>query len=132
MDSSDKPTVLLEYYLKRLNRAIRIINKLGEVMFAEEADQVGSRVDISDPVCQVCHVQTPPLVQPDLHKRIYQEIEGNDEHLLRMMTPILNEARCSAAACHYHPAEEKVLGVLEFPFPCWGKTGWSRTSNAAP
>ena len=102
-------------------RGIRIINKLGEVMFAEQTAQVGSRVEISEPVCQVCHVQTPPMVQPDLHKRIYQEIEGNDEHILRMMTPILNEARCAAAACHYHPAEEKVLGVLDVSFSLLAK-----------
>ena len=64
----------------------------------------------------MCHAQSIPIVLPDLPKRIYQELEQEDEHLLRLMTPIQNEARCSSAACHYHPAEEKVLGVLDVSF----------------
>ena len=30
-----------------------------------------------------------------------------------MVTPVYNEPACSQAACHAHPAEIKVLGVLD-------------------
>jgi histidine kinase len=96
-------------------RDIRIINKVGDVMFAIEEEQVGTRVPVFDSLCQVCHAQSVPIVLPDLQKRIYQEIE-EDEHLLRLMTPIQNEARCSSAACHYHRADEKILGMLDVSF----------------
>jgi hypothetical protein len=32
---------------------------------------------------------------------------------LNMVTPIYNEPACSNAACHAHPVEVRVLGVLD-------------------
>jgi len=32
---------------------------------------------------------------------------------LGIITPLENQAACSNAACHAHPAEQKILGVLD-------------------
>src|SRR5581483_150887 len=36
-----------------------------------------------------------------------------NERILATTTPILNAPSCSGAACHAHPVEQKVLGVLD-------------------
>jgi histidine kinase len=102
-------------------RGIRILNKAGEVMFAAAEDQLGAVVPISEAMCQVCHFQADPLVHPALQRRIYEEIDTGEDHILRLLTPILNEPRCAAAPCHYHPEDEKVLGLLDVSFSLWGK-----------
>src|ERR1019366_8335325 len=43
--------------------------------------------------------------------RIFSGRDGGRN--LAMVTPIPNEAACSQAACHAHPAAVKVLGVLD-------------------
>ena len=35
------------------------------------------------------------------------------ERVLGLITPIRNEAQCSNAACHAHPASKTILGVLD-------------------
>ena len=37
----------------------------------------------------------------------------NGARVLSIITPIENQASCSNAACHAHPASQKVLGVLD-------------------
>ncbi len=102
-------------------RGIRILNKVGDVKFASKAEQAGALVHVSDPLCQVCHSQPEPMVLPTLQQRIYQEVDEGGEHILRLLTPIVNENRCAAAACHYHPSDEKVLGALDVSFSLRGK-----------
>jgi histidine kinase len=112
----DIKNIVSNYGELREIRGIRILNKYGDIMFSHQGAPVGDRIPISDPLCQVCHAQAQPLVEPPLPKRIYQEVEDDGEHLLRLMTPILNEPRCAAAPCHYHSADEQVLGALDVAF----------------
>jgi histidine kinase len=38
---------------------------------------------------------------------------GNAQRLLGLISPIHNEPGCSTQACHFHPADKKVLGALD-------------------
>lgn len=75
---------------------IRIYNSAGLVMFSTASEEAhnpaAAKVDLSYPV--------RTQYAPDGHRR------------LEMLTPIYNEHSCSQAACHAHPADVKVLGVL--------------------
>ena len=49
-----------------------------------------------------------------LELRERSRIFANGDHrVLGIITPIYNEPSCSTAACHAHPPEQKVLGVLD-------------------
>jgi two-component system, NtrC family, sensor kinase len=76
---------------------IRMFNRAGQMMFSTNAED---RVALPGP-------QMDETGSVRIQK-------GNDgKRLLKMLTPIYNEAACSQAACHAHPADVKVLGVLD-------------------
>ncbi len=94
-----------------INR-IRIYNRDGRVMFSTKpGEQV--LVDKSAEVCALCHSSIKPKVSIDapFRARVFPGEDGRRK--LFMATPIYNEAACSQAACHAHPAGIKVLGVLD-------------------
>jgi len=98
-------------------RGIRIFNKEGLVMFASAAEDVGTRLDMSEPMCQACHRTPAPSLRPALSERIYGDDTVDGEHVLRLVSPILNEESCTLnTSCHFHRAEEKILGELDIAF----------------
>jgi two-component system NtrC family sensor kinase len=54
-----------------------------------------------------------PLVRVDVPSRARIFATPDGVRKLAMITPIYNEPACSNADCHAHPAEKKVLGVLD-------------------
>ncbi len=53
------------------------------------------------------------MMQPDYPERTKTHHDlGGDSGLIAVSIPILNEAKCSTAACHFHSAAEPVLGFL--------------------
>lgn len=98
-------------------RGVRIINKSGEVMFASNTDQLHAFISQDDPICQTCHQYSTPRLQPALSEAIYEESEGSEERLLRLVSPIQNEQGCSTNSnCHFHRQEDKILGILDLAF----------------
>lgn len=76
---------------------IRMFNRAGQVTFS-------TRPEDAQPA-------TP--LQADLAQRVRIREGGDGRRRLEMLTPIYNEPSCSQAACHAHPAGDKVLGVLD-------------------
>jgi histidine kinase len=98
-------------------REIRIINKAGQVMFSSQGDAASEKLDTAAAPCQVCHQQTPPLVSPNLERRLYARGMVDGEPVLRIVGPIANESGCAdPAGCHFHGQDEKILGVLDIVF----------------
>jgi len=91
---------------------IRVYNKLGEVVFATDRKDLGTRVDLNAEACVNCHVGER-LEAPQTRQLI--RIFSQPEHgrVLGMIHPIRNEAECSSADCHAHPASKTILGVLD-------------------
>jgi two-component system NtrC family sensor kinase len=91
---------------------IRVYNKLGEVVFATDRKDLGTRVDLNAEACVNCHVGER-LEAPQTRQLI--RIFSHPEHgrVLGMIHPIRNEAECSSADCHAHPASKTILGVLD-------------------
>ncbi len=77
---------------------LRISDARGRVAFSSIAKELGGPRPLPLPI--------PPASQ----SRIFS-LPG--ERILSITTPILNSPSCSTAACHAHPASQKVLGVLD-------------------
>ncbi len=76
---------------------IRMYNSAGQVVFSTNGEDVRNgqptRLDLTYPV---------------------RSSRASDGHRrMEMLTPIYNERSCSQASCHAHPADMKVLGVLD-------------------
>ena len=92
---------------------IRIFDQEGRITYTTNAGELDHVVDKTAEACYACHAQSQPLAhlnRPDRF-RIYRNTAGT--RVLGIITPIENQASCSNAACHAHPAEQKILGVLD-------------------
>ncbi len=92
---------------------IRIFDQEGRITYTTNAAEQNHVVDKTAEACYACHAQSQPLTRvnrPDRF-RIYRNASGM--RILGIITPIENQPSCSNAACHAHPAEQKILGVID-------------------
>jgi len=92
---------------------IRIFDQEGRITYTTNSVEVNHVVDKTGEACYACHAQSQPLTRlnrPDRF-RIYRNTSGT--RVLGIITPIENQPACSNAACHAHPAEKQILGVLD-------------------
>jgi len=92
---------------------IRMFNRTGEVRFSTNPADVRTRIERTSQPCAICHAPGAPRLHVPLPSRslVYNGADGRRR--LDMVTPIYNEKACSDAECHAHPAEMKVLGVVD-------------------
>jgi len=92
---------------------IRIFDQEGKITYTTALAEQNHVVDKTGEACYGCHVQSQPLARlnrPDRF-RIYRNAAG--DRVLGIITPIENQPSCSNAACHAHPAEQRILGVID-------------------
>jgi two-component system NtrC family sensor kinase len=92
---------------------VRILDQEGRVSYSTDSAEVSHVLDKTAEACYGCHTQSQPLARlkrPDRF-RIYRI--GGGQRVLGIITPIENQPSCSNAACHAHPADQQVLGVLD-------------------
>ncbi len=92
---------------------VRILDQEGRVSYSTDPAEVSHVLDKTAEACYGCHSQSQPLARlnrPDRF-RIYRN--GGGHRVLGIITPLENQARCSNAECHAHPASQQVLGVLD-------------------
>jgi len=92
---------------------VRIFNKKGVVAFSSKPEEVNRQVDKKAEGCVVCHEKAAPVTTLGTMQkaRTFKNVAG--EEILAITAPIYNEPECANAACHFHPAEQKVLGTLD-------------------
>lgn len=92
---------------------IRIYNKEGEIKYSNAPSEIDQSTNIKSEACYICHRSEPPLMNVSLDERtrILESPEGY--RLLGIISPIYNEAGCSANECHFHPQDKKILGALD-------------------
>jgi two-component system NtrC family sensor kinase len=91
---------------------VRIFNKEGRISFSTDAGEVNQYVDKRAEACYACHTQAQPLTRLDRPDR-FRIYRAGDHRVLAIINPIENQPACSNAVCHAHPAEQKILGVLD-------------------
>jgi two-component system NtrC family sensor kinase len=91
---------------------VRIFDKTGRVVFSTHGAETGSVIDMKAEACHKCHAVDRPIahLSRDERYRIYQ---AGEHRVLGLITPVYNRPTCSQAACHVHPAEKRVLGVID-------------------
>jgi two-component system, NtrC family, sensor kinase len=109
----DAYQVMQTIALKQGIDRIRMFNRGGRVMFSTRPEENNTHVDKSAETCAVCHSTGRPRLNVDLNSRVRIFRGPYGGRGLAMVTPVYNEPACSQAACHAHPAEMKVLGVLD-------------------
>jgi len=92
---------------------IRIINQEGRISFSSDSTETNTFVDKRTEACYGCHSQSQPLTHLDRPDRFRTYLLPSGERALGIINPIENSPSCSTAACHAHPATQKILGVLD-------------------
>src|SRR5246500_5460610 len=92
---------------------IRIFDQEGRITYTTNSAEQNHVVDKTAEACYACHAQSQPLTRLNrpARFRIYRNAAGT--RVLGIITPIENQASCSNASCHGHPAEQQILGVLD-------------------
>jgi two-component system, NtrC family, sensor kinase len=91
---------------------VRIFNKEGKIQFSSDWGEIGTMVGKKAEACYGCHAEDKPLERLDIPQRT-RIFKGKQYRILGMISPIYNDPDCYNAQCHYHPAEQTVLGVLD-------------------
>lgn len=93
---------------------LRIFDGAGEIDWSTDTNEVGKVVDKRAEQCTACHAANEPFHRLESKERIrIFEPEGGGGRVIGVIMPVENEPACSAADCHVHPADQKVLGVLD-------------------
>ena len=94
-------------------RRIRIFNEEGRISFSTEQAEVGKVVNKQAEACYACHAQAAPLTRLDRpdRARIFRDTDG--QRTLGIIRPIENQPSCSSGACHAHPPQRRILGVID-------------------
>lgn len=95
-------------------RDVRIINKVGEIIYSSDSTNINKMVDKRAESCYACHSEDEPLEQISITERtrIFQ-VHPDSSRLIGIISPIYNEKSCWQSDCHAHPEDQKVLGVLD-------------------
>jgi len=97
---------------QKLDR-IRIIGKDGRISHSTVAGEIGTAIDRTAEACTHCHESD----QVPTGKRTWTFTNASGNGMLASMQVIRNEPSCYNAACHQHPQEKAVLGVLDILYP---------------
>jgi len=92
---------------------LRIFDKKGLVMFSSSAAETGRFVDKSSGGCMECHAGATPSASLDAMRKARRFVNGQGTEVLAITAPIYNEPACYNAACHVHPREQQILGILD-------------------
>lgn len=92
---------------------LRIFDKRGLIVFSAQADERGRYVDKGTAGCLGCHGGATPLATLEAMQKARRFVDGNGVEVLAVTAPIYNEPACSSAACHVHPPEQQILGILD-------------------
>ena len=88
---------------------VRIFDNKGRINYSSHKEDIGTIVDKNSPICTSCHAaNSHPKNTPSWSIR-----KEKDFRVLNIVQPIHNELACYTSACHVHPKEQEVLGLVE-------------------
>jgi sensor histidine kinase regulating citrate/malate metabolism len=100
---------------------VRVYSSEGKILFSSgNSAEVGRMVNQKAEACFGCHSEARPLerLATSGRSRIFFSAHdvaqpGANHRVLGIINPMYNDSGCSSAACHAHPASQKVLGVID-------------------
>lgn len=92
---------------------IRLMSTDGMIHFSTQKNEIGQTIDQAKQQCMQCHCDDVVGLFPPMEnsRRIFKDCNGHE--ILSVTTEIPNRPSCYTAACHVHPPEDKVVGILE-------------------
>jgi hypothetical protein len=92
---------------------VRIFNKKGLIMFSGNHGEVLTYMDKKTAGCIGCHAG--PAAKSTLRQmeraRRFQDSRGKE--IIAITSPLYNDPACYTASCHFHSADQKILGILD-------------------
>lgn len=92
-------------------RQVRLISNGGRVIFSTNEKEIGVLLDKNAEPYNIIGPKPPQQTATRNGGRVYRD--NNGKMVMGFAKAIYNEKSCSTAACHFHPANLPVLGVLE-------------------
>jgi two-component system NtrC family sensor kinase len=100
---------------------VRVYSSEGKILFSSgNPAEAGRMVNKKAEACYGCHSEARPLerLETSERSRIFfsehrRDARGVSHRVLGIINPMYNDSDCSSAACHAHPASQKVLGVID-------------------
>jgi two-component system NtrC family sensor kinase len=91
---------------------LRLFDSHGRTQYSRDPSETGRIASKKEPTCIACHANghPPEALTPAARSRVIAHANGR---VLATVSPIYNRPGCSTAACHAHPREQRVLGLLE-------------------
>ncbi|MCH5373515.1 MAG: ATP-binding protein, partial [Planctomycetes bacterium] len=90
----------------------RVYDKEGTIVMSANESELGRRIGLTSATCHSCHgtggTKDAALLELQGLTRV-----GEGAEVLRHLSVIENAPTCATAACHAHPADRRVLGVLD-------------------
>ncbi|HTK94031.1 MAG TPA: ATP-binding protein [Terriglobales bacterium] len=91
---------------------IRIFNQEGRISYSTDPHETNTMVAKDAEACYGCHAAGQPLTHLDRPDR-FRIYRFDHTPVMGVINPIENRPACANAACHAHPPEQKILGVLD-------------------
>lgn len=93
---------------------VRIFNKKGLIMFSEDDQELHRFIDKTAAGCSECHADgVAPKQSLGTMAQARQFTNADGHAVLAITAPIYNEPDCYTADCHFHSAEQSLLGTLD-------------------
>jgi two-component system NtrC family sensor kinase len=92
--------------------SIRIFNPEGRITYSTDPRETNTMVAKDAEACYGCHAAGQPLARLDRPDR-FRIYRVDHMPVMGVINPIENQPACANAACHAHPPEQKILGVLD-------------------
>ena len=100
-------------------RDIRLVSHYSGEVVVSRLGEPAADLSEEDPPCAICHGQGEPTVASGAS--LDEVIAGpNGTRMLRVITPIVNQADCESADCHAHLDSGPTLGFLEAEYSLGG------------
>ncbi len=92
---------------------VRIFNKKGLIMFSHDSQELNQLIDKSEAGCSECHSGSKPKSSLGTMAQARQFTNETGKDVLAITAPIYNAPECSNSACHFHEADQSLLGTLD-------------------
>jgi sensor histidine kinase regulating citrate/malate metabolism len=86
---------------------IFLMNKVGEIIVSSRGQNIGTKLDMAHPTCQICHGEKTEI----LNKSVTFTSDER-ERIFRNVNPVLNRKECQGC----HDPNETIIGVLVTDF----------------
>ncbi|MCG6552654.1 MAG: ATP-binding protein [Candidatus Magnetominusculus sp. LBB02] len=100
-----------------LHTSIKVLDHKGNIKFSSDKNNLGKSIPADSMICKECHViNSGKVTLKDPGRNFFFTDKGDSGRTIKSFIPIKNESSCSSAACHVHPSDSSINGIIEAEF----------------